>query len=195
MEHQHISTGPPDLHEWEPAWPASADDRIRQLRSVTAGLEGADSFRWDHIGSTAVAGLLAKPIVDLQCAVPKLPPVDALNERLRGVSFVPALGARPDSPGVTHDGGPGTPVAEFPKRLFISCDAGIACILHVRLLSSPFTHDTVRFRQLLSADADLRRRYQELKLTLAAQHRDDPDYDDYTRGKSAFIRDALNGGS
>ena len=78
------------------------------------------------------------------------------------------------------------PAWVWAKRLFTSTDAASPAILHVRLSASPFGRRTVALRDRLRAA------YERLKRGLAAAHADDPDYDDYTRGKSAFIRAATS---
>lgn len=178
------------LRNCDPDWPAAAARRLRRLDEVLAGLTGAP-FRLDHIGSTSVPGLRAKPILDLQVVVPALPDEGELQRRVLRVGFLPARGSRPDSPGVTHDGAAGSAVARLPKRLFHSPDPGQPAILHIRLTASPFAEVTVHFRDWLAADPANRDRYAALKAQLADAHRHDGDYDDYTHGKSAFVTAAL----
>ncbi|MBA3252221.1 MAG: GrpB family protein [Geodermatophilaceae bacterium] len=179
------------LRDWDPGWPSAAGRLLRRLRQTLAGGDGTP-YRFDHIGSTSVPGLEAKPILDLQIVVAALPDdEDALRRRLLRVGFLPARGARPDSPGVNHDGAPGGAVAQLPKRLFHCPDPGQPAILHIRLAASPFAEDSLRFRDRLTADPAYRARYAELKARLADAHRGDGDYDDYTHGKSAFIGAAL----
>ncbi|WP_158628656.1 GrpB family protein [Saccharopolyspora rhizosphaerae] len=71
----------------DPAWPTRAETLLRQPRSVFAPLDGAEEFTYEHIGSTAVPGLAAKPIVDLQVRMPSLPSLDALPDVL-ALTFV-----------------------------------------------------------------------------------------------------------
>lgn len=173
------------LRDWDPDWPTAAARRLARLRLALGGMEGAP-FRLDHIGSTSVPGLRAKPILDLQVVVPALPDEGELQRRVLQVGFLPARGSRPDSPGVTHDGAAGSAVARLPKRLFHSPDPGQPAILHIRLTASPFAEATVHFRDWQAADPASRDRNADLKAGLADAHRDDGDYDDYTHGKSAF---------
>lgn len=181
-----VPSSPAVLRAWDPHWPTAAARRLRRLEQLLGDLDRAP-FRFDHIGSTAVPSLQAKPILDLQVVVRALPDDDELRQRLLRVGFLPARGARPDSPGVTFDGAAGSTLAQLPKRLFHCPDPGQPAILHVRLAASPFAQDTVRFRDRLAADPAQRDRYAALKVRLADAHRDDRDYDDYTHGKSAFI--------
>ncbi len=173
---------------YDPAWPVRAQQLLNEVRSVLVFLTEADHFAYEHIGSTAVPGLAAKPIVDLQVRMPSLPDLADLADILGRTPFVPAHGARPDSPGVHRDiprPGDATDAALYEKRLFHAPSE--AAILHIRRTDSPFAQFVVEFRDWLRHHPDQAGRYEQLKRTLATQHADDPDYDDYTRAKSTFL--------
>lgn len=78
--------------DYDPTWPTEAE---REARRVAATL-GPLAVRIDHVGSTAVPGLAAKPIIDLQVSVAELEPRTAYVVPLDalGYLFVPF----PDSP-------------------------------------------------------------------------------------------------
>ena len=66
------------LCDYDPEWPelfAREDDRIR-------GVLGATALQVEHVGSTSVPGLIAKPIIDIVLVVP-----DSADE----ASYLPAL--------------------------------------------------------------------------------------------------------
>ncbi|MDI2032426.1 GrpB family protein [Saccharopolyspora sp. TS4A08] len=172
----------------DPVWPARAQQLLRELRSAFAPLNGADEFTYEHIGSTAVPGLGAKPIVDLQVRMPSLRSLAELAELLAPTPFVPAPGARPDSPGVYADvPRPGDPedAVLYEKRLFHA--PAEEAVLHIRRSDSPFAQFVVDFRDWLRHHPDQARRYEQIKRALAEQHAAASDYDDYTRAKSAFL--------
>jgi dephospho-CoA kinase len=178
---------PAVIVEYDPAWPIRAERLLAEVRTAFAPLPGADRFAYEHIGSTAVPGLAAKPIVDLQVRMPALPDLGVLAELLAPTRFVPAHGARPDSPGVYRDNprpGDDADPERYRKRLFH--DSGSA-ILHIRRTDSPFAAFVVDFRDWLRCHPDHARRYAQVKHGLARRHAGDPDYDDYTRAKTAFL--------
>jgi GrpB-like predicted nucleotidyltransferase (UPF0157 family) len=76
----------------DPAWPAIA---ARELRRIAEAL-GDVAVRLEHVGSTAVPGLAAKPIVDLQLSVAAMEPRERYVAPLQdlGYLFAPA----PESP-------------------------------------------------------------------------------------------------
>jgi dephospho-CoA kinase len=190
-----VPSGPAVLVPHDPRWATLAAERLTELRRALAPLVDVDACTFDHIGSTAVPGLAAKASIDLQVRVPALPPPAALDAALAPLGWVPAPGSRSDSPGVVRDlpaPGDTEPVEVWAKRLYTSTDRVRPAILHVRLSASPFGRRTVAFRDRLRAEPDLRAAYEQLKRRLAAAHASDADYDDYTRGKSAFIRAATS---
>jgi GrpB-like predicted nucleotidyltransferase (UPF0157 family) len=58
--------GPVVLVEWDPAWPA----RFERERTRIDDALGSVARRVEHIGSTSLPGLVAKPIVDILVTVP-----------------------------------------------------------------------------------------------------------------------------
>ncbi|WP_231648273.1 GrpB family protein [Saccharothrix sp. NRRL B-16348] len=176
---------PPVLEEHDPRLPVLARRLLDRLRDAL----GKRSRTYDHIGSTAVPGLRAKRFIDLQLGVPLLPDPDD-EYTLAALGFRAETGARPDSPGVTHDWhtDPEVPEALYRKRLYVRHDPEAPAILHVRQLGNPWHRRTIDFRDRLRADPAVREAYETAKLRAAEAHAGDDDYDDYTRAKSEFFR-------
>ncbi len=184
------SGNPAQLRPHDPVWAVEARTILDRVRAALDGLPGADAARFDHIGSTAVPELDAKPIIDLQVSILPLPSEDDLSARLVPAGFRRAWGSRPDSPGVSRDiprGADDIPADVWEKRLYAASGADV--ILHVRRSDSPWARETVRFRDALCSDPVLRARYQDLKRRLSAANAGKADYDDYTRAKTAFFSD------
>lgn len=181
--------GPAVLQPHDPSWPDRASRLLHDVEQALAPLGVAETF--DHIGSTAVPGLVAKAYVDLQVRVRELPAPDLLEEALAPSGFVPTTGSRPDSPGVHRDFPRGAEhVADdvWRKRLFVhDLEGPDASILHVRLSASPWGRYTVWFRDWLRAHPEARDRYAAFKTRTAAEHAGDADFDDYTRAKTQFF--------
>lgn len=183
--------GPAVLQPYDPAWPVRAAELLAAVEGVLAPLGVVEAY--DHIGSTSVPGLTAKACLDLQVTVRELPGPGPgrFEEALATLGFVPAVGSRPDSPGVHRDLPRGSEVVAddlWRKRLFTrDIDGPDATILHVRLGASPWSRYTVWFRDWLRAHPDARDRYAAFKAVAAAAHAGDLDYDDYTRAKTEFF--------
>ncbi len=174
---------------YDPGWPARAAALLDEVERALAPLGVTEHL--EHIGSTSVPGLVAKPFIDLQVRVSALPEPAVRDRALATARFVPEPGARPDSPGVHRDdarGGEQVPDEVWRKRLFVRDMGGPgAAVLHVRLTASPFGRHTVWFRDWLRAHLQARERYAAFKQDAAAAHAGDVDYDDYTRAKTAFF--------
>jgi GrpB-like predicted nucleotidyltransferase (UPF0157 family) len=179
---------PASLREHDAAWALQAQRYLADIRQALGGVPGAQTAAYDHIGSTAVPGLAAKPYVDLQVRVIPLPSHVELGIRLEPLGFERALGARPDSPGVGRDiprGDELAPAEVWEKRLYVQRDESV--VLHLRRSDSPWRHYTVWFRDWLREHPAERARYGQTKRELSKQNAGKPDYDDYTPAKTKFF--------
>lgn len=199
------SPAPARLVEHDQRWGVVAHRQLSRLaralgeagvdRGGSGGSGGSGGFGYEHIGSTAVPGLLAKAFVDLQLGVDEIPAAGgAFDEALLRCGYLPAVGSRPDLPGVDRDLEmfPGACAEEdYRKRLFYRPDPAAPVILHVRRRDTPWHDYPIRFRDLLRSSDHHRRAYESVKVAAAQAHTEDHDYDHYTRAKGAVIRDAL----
>jgi dephospho-CoA kinase len=146
------------LSPHDPTWPAQAQRLLERLRRAFRDtLVSAD-----HIGSTAVAGLVAKDVIDLQVGVGELRDADdpALLDRLARAGFPrPDDAPRADN---AKDGG------AWPKRFHGAADPGRPVHLHVREVGSPGWRWALLFRDWLRADPVACGEYAAEKARLAA---------------------------
>ena len=68
---------------YDPAWPARFDAEAVSIRRVF----GEIALRVEHVGSTAVPGLAAKSVVDIQVSVTSLDPMRHFIERLSQIGY------------------------------------------------------------------------------------------------------------
>lgn len=133
----------------------------------------------EHVGSTAVPGLAAKPVIDLMASVTDPDVVVAqAGERLAadGWCYVP--------PDLDRGGA--------WRRFFVKPDASgqrRAAHLHLIRAGHPRWAEQITFRDALRLDDRLARSYEDLKQWLAARHTGDREA--YTGAKTEFIADAL----
>src|SRR5215510_9190129 len=161
---------PPVIVEpYDPAWPMRFDSERKALVPVLA--------RWlagpiEHIGSTAVPGLPAKPVIDIMGAVRDLSSTKAAIEALMPLRYcyfdykadVMHWFCKPSDLERTHH-------------------------LHLVPFGSQLWHERLAFRDCLRRDEKTRREYSELKMRLAAEFRDDREA--YTETKTEFIQSVL----
>ncbi|HTX59977.1 MAG TPA: GrpB family protein [Verrucomicrobiae bacterium] len=148
--------------DYDPAWPASFE-RIRER--IAPALSGI-ALAIEHVGSTSVPGLPAKPILDVDAIVERRHVAEAI-ERLAplGYEHVGDLGVR-DREAFRHN--------HATRHNLYVCVAG-----------SSNLRNHLALRDALRSDSNLAREYGELKRRLAARFPDD--IDAYVAGKSALI--------
>jgi GrpB-like predicted nucleotidyltransferase (UPF0157 family) len=123
-----------------------------------------------HIGSTAIPGMAAKPIIDMMAGVRSLQEARAAFEPLCEHSYV----YTPHRPGIAHHfTKPSLQLSEMTHGL------------HLTEPGSDLWQERLGFRDLLRADPALQDEYAALKDALAAEHR--ADVDAYTQGKREFV--------
>lgn len=172
------------------AWPAWATAPIQIVTPDPSWQEKAAAIRSnlaeklapflvgtiEHIGSTAVPGLAAKPIIDLITCIPSFDNMDDIAHILQpdGWHFTP-----PELDQRSY------------RRFFIKVENDKR-VAHLQFLLPGSSHWTrqVRFRDLLIGDQTLKKAYAELKRTSAGRHQTDREA--YTESKSEFITRALN---
>lgn len=156
-----------ELQEHRPEW---AESYRAAAAAVMAALPGQlDAI--EHIGSTAVPSLLAKPIIDLAARAVAGADPRLLDGPLSGLGYE------------RHVAG--------PKNHAVFVREPDGCRTHLLHVFAPdqWEHCNQRlFRDRLLRDADARRRYRELKEALAGSR----DGRDYTAGKLALVEELLN---
>jgi GrpB-like predicted nucleotidyltransferase (UPF0157 family) len=141
-----------EICPYDPAWPSLFAALGVRLRDAL----GAVALRIDQIGSTAVPGLAAKPIVDVQVSVAAFDPLDAYCLPLEGLGLV----FRSEN-------------TERTKRYFREAPGTRRTHVHVRRAGSWAEQFALLFRDYLRVHPEDRDRYAGLKRELAREHRDD----------------------
>jgi GrpB-like predicted nucleotidyltransferase (UPF0157 family) len=156
-----------EIVDHDPAWAGRFDEQGAVLEEL---LRPWLSGRIEHIGSTAVPGLRAKPVIDM------LAPVGSLAEARAAVP-------------VLAQGGwvfwPEDPFGDYRMWLLRPRPEARTHHLHVMEATDPHAGALLAFRDVLRADDGLRREYSSLKEQLAEQHRDSRNA--YTNAKAAFV--------
>ncbi|PSL04063.1 dephospho-CoA kinase [Haloactinopolyspora alba] len=168
---EHVVIAEPD-----PSW---ADDAHRMAQRVLR-VAGESALRVDHIGSTAVPGLAAKNVVDLQIVVADL----ATAVEVAGALPAAGLVRMPDRWwDVGRDG------RAWDKELACNADPARAVNCHIRPESSPAWRDALLLRDRLRAAPDDGAEYAALKRRLAA--RGYGSVDEYAAAKTSWINAML----
>lgn len=156
---------------YDPSWPARfVAEREALARVLAPWLAGPI----EHIGSTAVPGLVAKPVIDIMGAV------ESLEASRPALAAVAELG-----------------YVYFPYRedimhwLCKPSDEVRTHHLHLVPYGSPLWRERLAFRDRLRADPDVAAEYAALKLELAVRYQ--LDREAYTDAKEPFVRRVLAG--
>jgi GrpB-like predicted nucleotidyltransferase (UPF0157 family) len=163
-----LTYGEVRLAESDPGWPTEA---LRLAETLDKTLE-RDAVAIKHIGSTAVPGLVSKPILDLAVGLAPDAETDRVIERLRAL-------------GCAYRGDAG----EAGGLIFVLEDKPGHRIAHVHAVRYGDRQWTryLRVRDRLRADAGARAAYGELKRRLAAEF--PRDRTSYTAAKASFFAD------
>jgi GrpB-like predicted nucleotidyltransferase (UPF0157 family) len=157
------------VEPYDPEWPGRFEAERALLEEVLgAWLHGGIH----HIGSTAVPGLAAKPIVDMMAGVRHLEEARDAYGPLALHGYV----HEPHRPGIAH---------HFAKR---GRDGRTTHGLHLTEPGSDLWRERLVFRDALRADPELAAEYEVLKLRLAA---DAENGDAYVRAKRPFVAEVL----
>ena len=145
-------------------WPQQAQRLIARLAVVAGGA----AVRIDHIGSTAVPGLEAVDVVDLQITVPDLAAADGLAEPLAAAGFPRIANVEDEDPKPAYGAGGETDPAVWEMRLHGGADPGRPVQIHLRVDGWPGQQFALLLRDWLRADPDCAAEYAELKREAAA---------------------------
>lgn len=165
------------ISAYDRSWPVQFHRLADRVRHAVGDL------RVDHVGSTAVRGLAAKDVIDIQLTVSSMEQADQLRGVLEGAGFPAAPDIRGDRP-KEFDPDP----AHWAKRLHGSADPGRPANLHLRVAGSAGWRYALLFRDWLRAVAAERSAYQAEKRRLAGAN---PSQEDYAEAKEPWFDAAL----
>ncbi|MBM2840116.1 MAG: hypothetical protein HW412_644 [Bacteroidetes bacterium] len=162
------------IEPYDPMWPEQFCEEATRLRSVL----GPATLRIEHVGSTSVPGLPAKPVIDIQVSVASLEPLAQLAKDLEGLGY-------------TY-----VPVGDFDKVYpFFTKPAEWPSTHHVHVCVSGGEQEAkhLAFRDYLRNDPTIAVEYVKLKRVLAASHHGTTleSRENYSRAKSEFVQMVL----
>ncbi len=157
---------PIEIVEYQPRW---VEEGYDHAEAVARAL-GALALRVDHVGSTAVPGLAAKDVIDIQAHAldlddPQL--VTAMEEA--GYRFRPGNSGDPANP----DTRPILGEDDWRKLYFREAEGSRRVHIHVRRNGAAGARNTLLLRDFLRDSEAARRDYGAFKLALAERTRDD----------------------
>ena len=171
-----LESGTVRLCDHEKEWEIEAKRTIDELHEILGNV--ADGI--EHVGSTSIKSIKAKPIIDIAVAVKDFSDVLALEDKLldRGYYY--------------------RPKTDMGDQLLFACGSRYngtgrlqTHFIHVVKTGSMDWINYINFRDYLSSNIEVAREYEALKVRLAAEAPLDSGREKYLAGKHDFIRYTL----
>lgn len=166
-----LKQGVVELCEHEVGWEEQAKETIKTLKKIF----GHTANDVQHVGSTSIPHIKAKPIIDIAIAVHDFDDVKALFPKLEIAGFI----HRPEN--------------DTPWQIFFLCNGQTTDTtthhIHVVKSNSKEWQDYLNFRNYLNSHPSKAKDYENIKLQLMNQYKHDRL--GYTNGKAEFIQDVL----
>ena len=169
-----LKRGTVKLYDHEKEWDAEALSTIERLKKILG--ESAKDIQ--HVGSTAVPSIKAKPIIDIAVAADSFEDILARKEQLEKSGFYYRPGAQ----------------ASLRGQLLFACGSyydGIGDMqthfIHVVKTNSMDWINYINFRDYLISTPQAAKDYEKLKMSLAKQAPEDSGREKYLKGKHEFI--------
>jgi GrpB-like predicted nucleotidyltransferase (UPF0157 family) len=154
-----------ELSEYDPAW---RDIFLKEKPHLEKILPL--NSRIEHIGSTSVEGLCAKPTIDILCGIDDLPSAGELIAKIAGLDYQYIEKYN----------------ALIPERRYFTKAAKNNYHLHLVQTGGPFWERHLLFRDFLRQNEAVKKEYASLKRALALK--DWSDGNEYAAAKTEFIK-------
>jgi len=166
--------GPVLLVDYDPMWPLLYEDERGRILDAVGGLVLAV----EHIGSTAIPGMVAKPIIDIMAGVEGSREADGCIDPLRALGY---LDVTPT---------PGGPEVDDWYYCLGKGAHSVGYHLHLVRFGGRHWEDHILFRDYLRSNPEVADDYARLKRRLAPLY--GLDRRSYTDGKTAFIEGVIS---
>ena len=150
-------------------WTSIFENEVQLLRNKL----GSSILSVEHIGSTSIPGMAAKPILDMMVGIQNMAKADSVSDDLIGIGYQRRVNG------------------DLSDRVFLVKGPESLRTHHLSItyIGSSFWNEHLLFRDTLRKDAALAGEYLELKRRLAGQFSEDRN--SYTAGKQQFVREIL----
>jgi GrpB-like predicted nucleotidyltransferase (UPF0157 family) len=167
-----VPSRPVVLADYDPAWPRT----FEVLRDEIAAACGDLIVRIEHIGSTSVPGLAAKPVIDVMPGLRRFEAGDRCAALLAPLNY-------------RYKGDGGIPGRHYFQKDWDSATGERIANVHMYEVGHDEWIAHLAFRDLLREHDEWRLRYEALKRELATRHPNDMEA--YAEAKTAFVKEAV----
>jgi GrpB-like predicted nucleotidyltransferase (UPF0157 family) len=178
MENNHNNNWPVwatekvEIKAYDPTWLAKGTQEVKDLRELLSSFGVSEV---EHVGSTSIPNLPAKPIIDMMVKIKSFDDLEKIIENLKIDNWhyvPPALDGR------------------AWRRFFVKVkDDKRECHLHLMLQDDEHWDKQLKFRDKLIEQPNLAKQYAELKRKIAEENENDREA--YTEAKTDFVRSVL----
>jgi serine/threonine-protein kinase len=170
-----LKRGVVELADHEPEWEMLAAQTIEQLWRVL----GDVAVDIQHVGSTSIRTIKAKPILDIAVAVQDFDRVEALAPNMESVGFV-------------HRNWEDGSQILFAIGDYALSDGIVTHFIHIVKADSVDWRDYINFRDYLNENITIAKAYEDLKVQLATESHNDNGRKKYLAGKHDFVVATIN---
>lgn len=167
-----LKRGTVALFDHEKQWEIEAQNTIVRLKNIL----GPVIRDIQHVGSTAIKDIKAKPIIDIAIAVDSFDDVSVYQEQLEAAGFY----YRPNSD-------LGEQLLFASGSLYERTGDLQTHFIHIVKTGSMDWINYINFRDYLNKNPDIAKQYENLKVSLAANAPEDKNREKYLKGKHDFI--------
>lgn len=161
------------IKDYSYKWP---DLYISEVKKITDSFSNNEIIKIDHIGSTAIPGLKAKPTIDILMQVSEQIDIKKVKDTFKSLGYL--INDHPENP---------EPHLTFVKGYTKQGFKGQAYHVHIRYRGD---WDEIRFRDYLIKNKEIAKEYETLKLELAEKYPNDREA--YTDSKTEWIEKINN---
>lgn len=161
------------ISDYSDKWP---DLYALESKIITDSFSKAEIVRIDHIGSTAIPRLKAKPTIDILLQVTEQIDIQKLKDTFKSIGY--EINNHPENP---------APHLTFVKGYTNQGFKGQAYHVHIRYRGD---WDEIRFKDYLIKHNDIAKEYESLKLELAEKYKHNREL--YTDSKTEWIKKINN---
>jgi GrpB-like predicted nucleotidyltransferase (UPF0157 family) len=156
-----------EIVDYRPEW----SEEFRRIGAVLRSELADTAIRINHIGSTAVTGLPAKDVIDVQVSVATLELGEETSGRFGAAGYPVLEGLRMDHVPIGAADGDGL----WTKRMAVEQVGQRRAHVHIRVVGHPNERYSLLFRDFLRADRSAAGSYGSIKRELARLHPHDVD--------------------
>ena len=163
-----MKLAPVILENYNPKWKDAFNEMKAEILNVLPDVSV------EHVGSTAIENMTAKPEIDMVIGVKDISDPENVR-KIESLGFVYFQKFE----------------AQVPERRYLRKSEGIVPLFHIHMVetTSDFYKNHIKFRDILNSNPALRDEYAKLKAVLAEKYKDDRET--YTKEKSDFILNVI----